>query len=80
MDMDIEKIALAAQRIMERIFDGDYGDTILTPPGMELWRYGFRKTGRVGEYQRWIKKEADSERKRKLYHKRKQPANISTDS
>ena len=65
IEMNEEKIALSAQRVMERIFDGDYGDTIIAPLGMELWRYGFRKTGKAGKYQRWIRKEADNKRKRK---------------
>jgi len=75
-----ERIALNAQRVMERIFDGDYGETILAPPGMELWKYGFRKMGKADNHQRWITKEADNARKRIYYHKRKQPDEISTTS
>ena len=67
-----ERIALNAQRVMERIFEGDYGDTIIAPLGMELWKYGFRKMGKSDNYQRWITKEADNTRKRIYYHKKKQ--------
>ena len=67
--MDREKIALAAQRIMERIFDGDYLETIIAPVGMELWRYGFVKYGKEGEHQRWIRREVIKQRRKQLTNK-----------
>ena len=72
------KIALEAQRVMERIITGDYGNTITAPVGMELYLWGFRKKERRGRHYRWIRREVENERKKKLYHKKKQSHNHST--
>ena len=65
-----ERMVLNAQRVMEAIMKGEYLSTILAPPGMDLYKYGFLKNGKEGDYQRWITKEAQRERMRR-YRKQK---------
>ena len=68
-----ERIALSAQRVMERIFDNDFAVTLTAPEGMDLYRYGLTKHQKFGNgYERWIRIEDRDKYRKESYRKKKQ--------
>jgi len=67
-----QRIALSAQRVMERIFDNDFSTTITAPEGMDLYRYGLTKHQKYQNgYERWIRIEDRGKYRKNTYSKRK---------